>query len=234
LALAVATFRTAANDPVRADDRDRGQAGNRSADLQGALGEVVAAIHAERSVGRANVLHDIGDFSGPVDNVDLRIFDHGSEHRVEVKCLIWDWSRKLMLINERAHQRSVRRGATGYFPVLTCPGGDIAVVGPIFDPSDLDDPSIWTLRNLPGRYDPAYTMDLRKFCAKYIGRDWDFLCNRYISGHEWSAVCAVDFDRWRLNLNCVNQAVMRVLQTPSLDIEATAEAVVHLIDRRHV
>ncbi|CAB3730307.1 hypothetical protein [Trinickia soli] len=230
-ALAVATYRTGANDPVRANDRDRGAAGNLNADLQGAVGEIVAVIHAEKSVGTLNVFHDICEVSGPVDDVDLRILDQGNEHRVEVKCLIWDRTRKLMLVNERAHQRSTRRHASGYLPVLTCIGGDKAVVGPLFNPLDLDDSRLWSLGNLPGRNDPAYAMELSQFCNKYMGRSWNSLRERYVSGHEWSAVSPADFDQWVLNLNCFDREVKRIMAASQTDVTTVANAVAHVIDR---
>jgi len=168
-AIAIAVLRVEVNDPIRAEHRDRGDEKNLLNDLQGAIGEIVAAIRAERTYGVGAVTHDLVDFDGPVDDVDIKITSSSGEIRLETKCLLWEANKKKFLINDKAHERSVQRKARGYIPVLASVGGNIAIVGPVIG---IEEVANWD--RIAYQYgDPAKGIDLESFCEKYLGRSWE-------------------------------------------------------------
>ncbi|WP_183035761.1 hypothetical protein [Cupriavidus sp. UME77] len=186
-AVAIAELRTLANDKIRVENRDRGPAGNRANDVQGVLGEIVAIIHLEKAFGLDAICHDLFSVGGPVDDVDISVSWDNRTERLEAKCLIWDASKRLFLINDEAHARSVKREASGYIPIITSIGSDIAIAGPKFP---IASTSEWNIQDF-GYNDPARSIELTRFCPTYLQRSWLEIRNKYLENHAES-VCLKD------------------------------------------
>ena len=73
--------------------------------------------------------HDLIDFSGPVDEVDLQVDDGQGALRLEAKCHLIAPNKRLFLINARARERSRRRGAFAYVCTVACLGRNRVLVG---------------------------------------------------------------------------------------------------------
>jgi hypothetical protein len=125
----IAGLRKAVNDPIRANNRDRGNAKNFLNDIQGVAGELLALAHVETLEGVASIKHDIINFDGPVDDVDLLVETATSLVGLEAKCLLLEANKKRFLVNQTAHERSLKRGAIYYLPIVTALGADVAYVG---------------------------------------------------------------------------------------------------------
>ena len=167
-ACSIAWLRRAVNDRFRQLARDRGDDKNLLNDVQGVVGELASIAKAQSADDVSEVVHDLVSLEGPVDDVDLKAKTSGGELRLESKCLIWQPRKKLFVINDIAHKRSHRRGATGYLPVLTSEGSSIAIVGPVFP---LDELNNWY--RYPFQYgDPALGLPLVEFCDRYLATPW--------------------------------------------------------------
>ena len=160
----LAGVRKAVNDPIRRDSRNRGTSKNLLNDIQGMAGELVGLAHAELSEDVVGVAHDLVDFSGPVDDVDLIVSRKTSTVRVEVKCLLLEAKKRRFLVNVIAHERSQARGADYYLPVITSIGADVAFVGNVIPPKALE---TWQIERF--QYgDPAFSMPFDKFSQTYF------------------------------------------------------------------
>lgn len=169
-AVAIALMRVGANDAIRVQRRDRGASKNFLNDLQGAVGEIISILHIEKQCPDASVRHDLTNFDGPVDDVDLIVDEAGgAQHRIESKCLLCEPSKKFFLINQTAHQRSEERHATSYLPVLARLGWGTAVVAPLLS---INEVNRWEIREF-GYGDPARAMLLPAFSQNYIKKDFD-------------------------------------------------------------
>jgi hypothetical protein len=159
----LAGLRVAANDRLRARDRDRGEAKNWLADLWGVLGELVALRILDEIWGGPVNHHPI-DFSRPVDEVDLVAMLSDAPLRLEAKAHMLEPGKAWFLINSRAHQRSRRRGAVGYIPVLSALGAQRAIVGPLLAIEEVDR---W---GAPDKRlaDPAVGVLLSKLCREQL------------------------------------------------------------------
>ena len=126
----LAGLRKAVNDRQRSAHRSRGDAKNLLNDLQGAIGELVALI-AVAAAGVTAVRHNPISFAAHIDDVDIAFEWAGSEGEVglEAKCLLVEPGKRLFLVNQRAHERSLVRGAAGFLPILTAEGAPQALVG---------------------------------------------------------------------------------------------------------
>lgn len=159
----VAGARKSVNDPIRAHDRDRGLDKNLLNDVQGVIGEIVGGEYIRTTLGVA-VADDLLDLTGPTDRVDLVFDDGAGELRLESKCHLLAPNKRYLLINQRAHERSMQRGAHGYLPVVSALGQGGAMIGSVIgvaaargwgQPLTLPDPAIGT--------------HLRDFCLAHLG-----------------------------------------------------------------
>jgi hypothetical protein len=109
----LAGLRQAVNDPIRASDRDRGMTKNWLADIWGVAGELVALRVVNEITSDAIVHHPI-DFERSVDEVDLVVAATDGPLRLEAKAHLLERGKAWFMVNERARDRSARRGACGY------------------------------------------------------------------------------------------------------------------------
>ena len=137
-ALVIAYLRKLVNDPIRARHRDRGEQKNILNDLQGSIGELAAIVAAENETLIESTQHDLLSFSGPVDDVDLIACTVDRDFRIEAKCLLMQGNKRLFLVNQVAHERSLARHATGYLPVITSTAAPVAFIGRLIPAEELD------------------------------------------------------------------------------------------------
>ena len=162
----LAGLRVAANDPIRAADRNRGAEKNWLADLWGVVGELVA-LRRVHELTDAQVAHCPIDFERPGDEVDLRVACPDAEVLLEAKALFLQAGKSWFMVNARAHERSRRRGAVGYLPVLTAMGARRALVGALLTMEQLD---AWGAPDKRLR-DPAIGISLKELCEGQLGRE---------------------------------------------------------------
>ena len=172
-ATTVAILRKKVNDGRRADIRDRGEDKNLLNDLNGAAGELVFLRLLERE-GATNIEHDLLNFGGPVNDVDFKAIIMGRRELFEVKCLLMSFfgaapQKEWFLINEKAHQRSMKRGAPFYVPVLSKKYGGWAYVGKPISQAELESEA-WTVRNFGEHEDPAIAQPLSVFMRPHFGK----------------------------------------------------------------
>jgi hypothetical protein len=128
VAAVLAGLRVAVNDPVRQEDRDRGQHKNWLADIWGTIGELVA-LRGLNAITELPVRHHPIEFDGSVDEVDLSLSTPDGELLLETKAHLLEPRKSWFMVNERARDRSVLRGAVGHLPVLSTLGGSRALIG---------------------------------------------------------------------------------------------------------
>jgi hypothetical protein len=133
----LAGLRVAANDAIRAGDRDRGERKNQLADLWGVIGELIA-LRVVEQVWDGPVEHHPIDFEQSVDEVDITVRTAVRPLLLEAKAHLIEPGKKWFLINERAHERSRRRGSAGYVPILTALGATRAIAGPLLAMDTVD------------------------------------------------------------------------------------------------
>jgi hypothetical protein len=151
------------NDGSRSSHRDRGDEKNILNEIQGAFGEIVSLIAAETLYPEAtNINHNPIDFNNNIDDVDIAVYKYNKKLFYEAKCLLIKDHKSLFLVNKVAHQRSCKRGAIGYIPVLSIEGGGIALIGKITPIQDVSD---WEIREF-GYGDPAHSIRLRDYCPQ--------------------------------------------------------------------
>lgn len=170
----LAGLRTASNEAHRARDRDRGAEKNRLNDIQGAAGELIALRRLEVLTGTQNLRSRLFDPAGPVDDLDLSATLDGEDLRIEAKCHLHEERKRLFLVNERAHQRSRRRGAAGYVPIFSALGCGRAIVGSLVPIEALDGWQRKTWASRPER-DVALGCDLSSFSCQYFGSAYSHL-----------------------------------------------------------
>jgi hypothetical protein len=98
-------------------------------------------------------------------------------------------------------------------------------VGPLFEPSELDDPDVWTVGTLPGHDDPAYWMWLPRFSDRYLKRNWQNLHDRYFEGRSWKAVESLDMHAWDKALHDNKMEIKNILNSGRVSVMATAIAI---------
>lgn len=160
----LAGLRKGVNDGQRSEHRSRGEGKNLLNDLQGAIGEIVALMAVE-ACGARGVQHHPISFEAHVDDVDLRLADAGGVVGLEAKCLLVENGKRRFLVNKKAHERSVARGAVGFIPVLTAEGAPQALVGRVVPVHELER---WAVVDF-GYGDPAYSLPLREACRSLFG-----------------------------------------------------------------
>lgn len=160
----LAGLRVAANDPIRAADRNRGAEKNWLADVWGVIGELVA-LRRLQELTNAGVVHCPIAFDRAVDEVDLRVRCEDADVLLEAKAHFVQAGKSWFMVNARAHERSLRRGAVGYIPVLTAIGARRALVGSMLTTAELDrwGPPKRRLR------DPAIGVPLASFSRDRFG-----------------------------------------------------------------
>ena len=161
----LAGLRVAANDPFRATDRNRGAEKNYLADIWGVIGELVA-LRRLQELTNVGVMHCPIAFERAVDDVDLRVRCEDAEVLLEAKAHFVQSGKSWFMVNARAHERSLRRGAAGYIPVLTAIGARRALVGSMLTTAELDR---WGPPNRRLR-DPAIGVPLASFSSDQFGR----------------------------------------------------------------
>ena len=161
----LAGLRVSANDPIRAADRNRGAEKNYLADIWGVIGELVA-LRRLQELTNAAVTHCPIVFDRAVDEVDLRVRCEDAEVLLEAKAHFVQAGKSWFMVNARAHERSLRRGAVGYIPVLTAMGARRALVGSMLTTAGLER---WGPPNRRLR-DPAIGVPLASFSRAQFGR----------------------------------------------------------------
>jgi hypothetical protein len=160
----LAGLRRATNEASRRDDRDRGTHKNVLNDVMGAVTELVAMSVCE-SIPAVQVRHSLLDLRGPVSETTDLVLTRLREMRLETKGHFLTPTKRLLAINARAHDRSVRRGAEGYLPVITRPAAPFAAVGRIIDVAAVDS---WDRGPLGSFRDEARHMPLIDAVARYF------------------------------------------------------------------
>jgi len=72
-ATVIAALRRSLNDAIRASHRDRGRQKNLLADLDGAIGELVALKRIEQAYPGCRVTYTAVSWDGPVNDVDAAV-----------------------------------------------------------------------------------------------------------------------------------------------------------------
>ena len=160
---ALAGLRRASNEKHRRSDRDRGKTKNRLNDLMGSVFELVGLVVCGE-LPSMTVSHHLLDLQGSVDDVDL-VLTRGEQTRgIEVKGHFMDRPKQYFAVNERAHTRSISRGAAGYLPIVAAAGSPICRVGQIVSTHALTG---WDRRDF-GYGDNALTMGLDLFTRTWM------------------------------------------------------------------
>lgn len=171
-AAVIAGLRTASNED-RKEHRSRGEEKNALNDIQGVIGELIALNALERVHGGENVAHSILHWDGGAgkvqDDVDLvlTIPGHGTL-RFESKCHLDEPSKKMLLVNRLAHERSTRRGSQGYIPIIGSLGRERAHLGHLIHQEELDH---WPPRDY-GYKDIALGRPLKEVSMELFGVSW--------------------------------------------------------------
>jgi hypothetical protein len=174
----MAGLRVGVNNAFRSAHRSRGDEKNLLNDIQGCAGEIIALLALELISSVGDVQHLALSFQDSGDSPDIKTTVNKQPFCAETKCLLMEPKKRLFLVNEAAHQKSVARGATHYIPVLTRIGCRCAVVGTPFPLADVEQ---WERKEF--QYgDPARGMDLEPFCQKYFKLSSEYLTR---SWEEW-------------------------------------------------
>lgn len=225
-----AGLRERANDPIRARDRDRGRAKNWLADIWGVLGELVAIRTVNEVCPSAPIWHHPIDFERSVDVVDLVVDIDRGPVKLETKAHLLDPRKRWFMVNERAHQRSLGRGAEGYLPIISVLGAPRVHVGALLRTDVLDNwgPPDKVLK------DPAIGVPLGDLATDCFGLPLDALTRSLagppvITGDELARIASqagVDFDDWRHELPALGQLPATALRDAVLQARER-------IDRAH-
>jgi hypothetical protein len=162
----LAGLRVAANNAIRQSDRDRGERKNQLADLWGVIGELIA-LRVVDQVWDGPVEHHPIDFEQSVDEVDVTLRSADRPLLLEAKAHLIEPGKRWFLINERAHERSRRRGAAGYVPILTALGATRAIAGPLLTMDTVD---CWGHPDV-SLIDPAIGVPLHGLFSSHFGLD---------------------------------------------------------------
>lgn len=169
-AAVIAGLRVAVNDRFRASDRDRGEPKNLLADITGSIGELVALRRLNEETS-GQVEHHPIDFGSSVDAADLVVAASDGSVLLETKTHLDAPGKHWLMVNERARDRSERRGAVGYVPVLSALGGDLAWVGKLVTIAELHG---WGPPDKPLR-DSAVGLTLTEVAPTYFASTWPVL-----------------------------------------------------------
>lgn len=164
-AAVLAGLRVAVNDPVRREDRDRGQHKNWLADIWGTIGELVA-LRGLNEITDLPVRHHPIEFEGSVDEVDFSLSTTDGALLLETKAHLLEPRKSWFMVNERARDRSIRRGAVGHLPVLSTLGGSRALIGRMILSEELE---AWEAPDKP-LADPAVGIKLVTLARQYFGQ----------------------------------------------------------------
>jgi hypothetical protein len=203
VAAILAGLRVAANNQIRAADRDRGTPKNQLADIWGMIGELVA-LRAIDEIWDGPIIHHPINFEQSVNEVDITVLAADAPVLLEAKAHLLEGGKRWFLINERAHHRSVSRGAIGYVPVLTALGAQRAIVGPLITVSEV---SRWGPPDMP-LDDPAIGVPLEGLLPSHFGVDLKHTVDipragEIVSPHElkqWAAGASRTLSLWRPEL----------------------------------
>ncbi len=168
----VAGLRMASNEE-RDAHRSRGDDKNVLNDIQGAIGELIAIKALEERHGSNRVRHEILDWAGGTgrvqDAVDLLVEIPGyGTLRFESKCHLDTERKALLLINRTAHERSRRRQALGYIPIVGVLGREQACIGHLIEHAELDH---WPARDFKYK-DTALGRPLKDVSMELFGFSW--------------------------------------------------------------
>ena len=160
----LAGLRRATNEGIRAADRDRGQDKNILNDILGALTELLA-LHACEELPGVLVQHSLLDLSGPIRDATDLVLVRRRRMLLETKGHFLDQGKRYLAVNVRAHDRSRRRGAEGYVPVVSALGARGAVTGRVIPVGALDS---WDVRRLGQHPDPARVLPIDAAVETYF------------------------------------------------------------------
>lgn len=207
----LAGLRERANDPIRARDRDRGRDKNWLADIWGVLGEIMAVRIINAICKEAPIRHHPIDFERSVDVVDIVVDVDDGPVKLETKAHLLDGRKQWFMVNRRAHERSMRRGAEGYIPVISALGASRVHVGRLLIVDELESwgPPDKALK------DPAIGVRLNDLSTRHFDRSLEVLSGS-LSGKPMIARIArqagADFDNWRLELPALGQKLARAVR----------------------
>lgn len=166
----LAGLRQAVNDPIRAGDRDRGNEKNWLADTWGVLGELVA-LRRLNDLTSDPIAHHPIDFDRSVDDVDLTIDTGEGLVRIEAKAHLLEPGKAWFMVNQRARDRSTRRRAIGYLPILSALGAKKAIIGRLIA---LEQLATWPAPTVTLR-DPAVGIRVEQLANEYLDARLDDL-----------------------------------------------------------
>ncbi len=222
VAALLAGLRRAVNDPIRAADRDRGEDKNWLADIWGVIGELVALRRINHLTSDVVEHHPI-DFEGAVDEVDLVVWTSDGPLRLEAKAHLIEPGKAWFMVNQRARQRSGRRGAVGYVPVLSALGASSARVGRLIT---IDQLGAWQAPEVALR-DPAVGIKLDQLTRTYLDQPLRDLKRSMAVGtaiaepalRAAAQQAGADLERWRRCLPAVDRLTAQELVTTVLAAE---------------
>jgi hypothetical protein len=222
VAALLAGLRRAVNDPIRAADRDRGEDKNWLADIWGVIGELVALRRINHLTSDVVEHHPI-DFERSVDEVDLVVWTSDGPLRLEAKAHLIEPGKAWFMVNQRAGERSARRGAAGYVPVLSALGAKSARVGRLIT---IDQLGAWRAPEVALR-DPAVGIRLDQLTRIYLDESIGGLKRSMIAGTsiaepELRAIArqaGTDLERWRRRLPALDRLTAQQLVAAVLAAE---------------
>lgn len=218
----LAGLRRAVNDPIRAADRDRGQEKNWLADIWGVIGELVALRRVNHLTADVVEHHPI-DFERSVNEVDLVVWTSDGPLRLEAKAHLIEPGKAWFMVNRRARERSVERGAVGYVPVLSALGAGSARVGRLITVDEMD---AWQAPTV-GLRDPAVGIRLDAMTSTYLDQPLAALKRATIAGSaiaepELRALAqqaGTDLERWQRRLPALDRLTAQQLVATVLGAE---------------
>lgn len=182
-AAVIGGLRTGSNDGHRVAEQDRGRDGNPLVDLQGVLGELLVMrllgeLFPTASLDAELLTWGAGGSPNLQLHADATLGEGEESLSLEAKCHLHSdgdpvtgkGRKRLFLINEIAHTRSVARGAAGFLPILTLLASSLAVVGRLVLVEEVAD---WEVTRPRAGGAPARTIKLEAMCERYFpGMSW--------------------------------------------------------------
>lgn len=162
-AITLAVLRKTHNDAIRRTHRHRGEQLNRLGEVQGAIGEIIAAAYL-REKGCEVIRWVPYSTQGPVSEADMTFRYQGRVYALDVKAMFLTPRQRNLLINRNAHEQE-RKRVNLYLPILLQSGSTWAAIGRGIPPREVSEH--WRHWDLPYG-DPAYACHIRQAAPSYF------------------------------------------------------------------
>lgn len=162
----IGAMRTRVNDPIRQRKRDRLPERNLRNDVSGVLAEILVIKRVEQELPSQRLVYQLLDLRKATDMLDVQLANSRAGLEAKSVLLLEERKRRYFAINEKAANKSVRRGAMGYIGVLTAMGSRHALMSKVVPMNEVKE---WPVEKLGGHPDPAHVMNLRDFAVRNAG-----------------------------------------------------------------